>query len=40
VLHLGLPDKFIDHGDTALLLAAVGLDKAGLLASIRSRIGI
>jgi 1-deoxy-D-xylulose-5-phosphate synthase len=40
VLHLGLSDKFIDHGDTALLLAAVGLDKAGLLASIRSRIGI
>ena len=40
VLHLGLPDRFIDHGDTGLLLAAVGLDKAGLLAAIRSRLDI
>jgi 1-deoxy-D-xylulose-5-phosphate synthase len=40
LLHLGLPDRFIDHGDTGLLLAAVGLDKAGLLASIRSPIDI
>jgi 1-deoxy-D-xylulose-5-phosphate synthase len=39
VLHLGLPDKFIDHGDTGLLLAEAGLDKAGLLAAIRSRMG-
>ncbi|MCX7144555.1 MAG: 1-deoxy-D-xylulose-5-phosphate synthase, partial [Proteobacteria bacterium] len=38
VLHLGLPDRFIDHGDTGLLLAEVGLDKAGLLAAIRARI--
>jgi 1-deoxy-D-xylulose-5-phosphate synthase len=40
LLHLGLPDQFIDHGDTALLLAAVGLDKTGLLAAIRARIDI
>ena len=40
LLHLGLPDKFIDHGDTGLLLAAVGLDKPGLLASIRARLGV
>jgi 1-deoxy-D-xylulose-5-phosphate synthase len=40
LLHLGLPDKFIDHGDTSLLLAAVGLDKPGLLASIRARLGV
>ncbi len=39
LLHLGLPDRFVDHGDTAVLLAEVGLDKAGLLASIRSRLG-
>jgi len=39
LLHLGLPDKFIDHGDTGLLLAAVGLDKPGLLAAIRARLG-
>jgi 1-deoxy-D-xylulose-5-phosphate synthase len=38
LLHLGLPDRFVDHGDTALLLAAVGLDKAGLLAAIRARL--
>ncbi|MEK7360740.1 MAG: transketolase C-terminal domain-containing protein, partial [Pseudomonadota bacterium] len=40
LLHLGLPDKFIDHGDTGLLLAAVGLDKPGLLAAIRARLGV
>ena len=34
VLRLGLPDQFIDHGDQAQLLASVGLDKAGILASI------
>jgi 1-deoxy-D-xylulose-5-phosphate synthase len=34
VLRLGLPDKFIDHGDQAQLLGMVGLDKAGILASI------
>jgi 1-deoxy-D-xylulose-5-phosphate synthase len=39
MLHLGLPDKFIDHGDTAQLLAEAGLDKPGLLAAIRSRLG-
>ncbi len=38
LLHLGLPDRFVDHGDTAVLLAAVGLDKPGLLAAIRSRL--
>jgi 1-deoxy-D-xylulose-5-phosphate synthase len=37
VLHLGLPDKFIDHGDPALLLASVGLDAKGIAASIRQR---
>ncbi len=39
VLQLGLPDRFIDQGDPTLQLAACGLDKAGLLRSIRSRIG-
>ncbi len=34
VLRLGLPDRFIDHGDQAQLLASVGLDRAGILASI------
>jgi 1-deoxy-D-xylulose-5-phosphate synthase len=36
---LGLPDKFIDHGDPALLLASVGLDAKGIVASIRQRLG-
>jgi 1-deoxy-D-xylulose-5-phosphate synthase len=39
ILHLGLPDKFIDHGDPALLLASVGLDAKGIAASIRERVG-
>ena len=36
VLRLGLPDKFIDHGDQAKLLASAGLDEAGILASINA----
>jgi len=39
LLHLGLPDRFVDHGDTAVLLGEVGLDQAGLLAAIRTRLG-
>jgi 1-deoxy-D-xylulose-5-phosphate synthase len=35
VLLLGLPDRFVDHGDPAKLLASVGLDAAGIAASIR-----
>ena len=37
VLQLGLPDAFIDHGDQAGLLAQVGLDAAGIEASVRAR---
>jgi 1-deoxy-D-xylulose-5-phosphate synthase len=36
VLVLGLPDRFIDHGDSTKLLASVGLDRDGILRSIRS----
>jgi 1-deoxy-D-xylulose-5-phosphate synthase len=39
VLQLGLPDRFIDHGDHALQLASCGLDKDGVLASIRAKLG-
>jgi 1-deoxy-D-xylulose-5-phosphate synthase len=35
VLLLGLPDRFIDHGDPAKLLASVGLDAPGIRNSIR-----
>ncbi len=37
VLHLGLPDEFIEHGDPAKLLAMLGLDAAGIEVSIRLR---
>ena len=37
-LLLGLPDRFIDHGDSAKLLSAVGLDAAGIEKSIRDVI--
>ncbi|OZI22921.1 1-deoxy-D-xylulose-5-phosphate synthase [Bordetella genomosp. 7] len=39
MLQLGLPDRFIDHGDQAALLAGVGLDAAGIERSIRDRFG-
>ena len=34
VLLLGLPDRFIDHGDPARLLASAGLDAAGIQAAV------
>ena len=37
LLRLGLPDRFIDHGDHARLLAAEGLDAEGIESSIRAR---
>jgi 1-deoxy-D-xylulose-5-phosphate synthase len=37
VLHLGLKDEFIEHGDPAKLLALQGLDSAGIEAAIRVR---
>jgi 1-deoxy-D-xylulose-5-phosphate synthase len=40
LLILGLPDKFIDHGDPAKLLASVGLDAVGIAASIKARFGV
>jgi 1-deoxy-D-xylulose-5-phosphate synthase len=34
ILHLGIPDRFIEHGSRDTCLAAAGLDLAGLTASI------
>jgi 1-deoxy-D-xylulose-5-phosphate synthase len=34
VLQLGLPDRFVEHGDPASLIAECGLDAAGIAASI------
>jgi 1-deoxy-D-xylulose-5-phosphate synthase len=38
LLRLGLPDHFVDHGDTAMLLAELGLDRAGIVAQVRQAI--
>jgi 1-deoxy-D-xylulose-5-phosphate synthase len=38
ILILGLPDRFIDHGDPAKLLASVGLDAEGIQKSIAAVI--
>jgi 1-deoxy-D-xylulose-5-phosphate synthase len=35
---LGLPDRFVEHGDHAQLLAECGLDAAGIARSIRERL--
>ena len=36
VLQLGLPDHFVDQGDPSLQIAHCGLDKAGIVKSIRA----
>ena len=36
ILLLGLPDRFIDHGDPGRLLASVGLDAEGIRNAIRN----
>lgn len=38
VLQLGLPDRFIDHGERGALLAGCGLDGAGIARSIQERL--
>ncbi|ARS52679.1 1-deoxy-D-xylulose-5-phosphate synthase [Kushneria konosiri] len=39
LLHLGIPDHFIEHGTPGELLAECGLDAEGIEASIRRRLG-
>ncbi len=39
LLQLGLPDRFIEHGDPARLLALEGLDATGIENAIRRRFG-
>ena len=39
IIHLGLPDRFIDQGDPALLLSHCGLDATGIARSVRERFG-
>jgi len=38
VLQLGLPDIFIDQGDPAQMLADCGLDKTGIIKSVRLKL--
>ncbi|HMW17617.1 MAG TPA: 1-deoxy-D-xylulose-5-phosphate synthase [Accumulibacter sp.] len=37
-LRLGLPDHFIEHGDQASLLAEIGLDRDGIVNSVREQL--
>jgi len=39
LLRLGLPDRFTDHGDSVALLAQLGLDAPGIVASVRKALG-
>lgn len=38
VLRIGLPDRFVDHGDPAQLYAEVGLDAAGVRAQVTAAL--
>ena len=38
LLRLGLPDAFIEHGERKALLAALGLDAAGIAGAVRDRL--
>ena len=40
LLHLGLPDQFVEHGEPGKLLSMLGLDAAGIEASIRQHFGL
>ncbi|MGA9395851.1 MAG: 1-deoxy-D-xylulose-5-phosphate synthase [Azonexus sp.] len=37
LLRLGLPDRFIDHGEQGQLLAELGLDSDGIVRTVRAR---
>jgi 1-deoxy-D-xylulose-5-phosphate synthase len=39
VLRLGLPDRFIEHGEQAAMLSQLGLDAAGIVRSIKETPG-
>ncbi|MNF94098.1 1-deoxy-D-xylulose-5-phosphate synthase [compost metagenome] len=38
VLHLGLPDVYVEHAKPAQMLAECGLDEAGIEAAVRERL--
>jgi 1-deoxy-D-xylulose-5-phosphate synthase len=37
VLRLGVPDVFTEHGDPVKIMSSLGLDAAGIEASVRHR---
>jgi 1-deoxy-D-xylulose-5-phosphate synthase len=37
-LQLGLPDRFVDHGDHALLMKECGLDATGIAKAIATKL--
>ena len=37
MLHLGLPDRFLDHGDPAQIFSDCGLDARGIAAAVEAR---
>jgi 1-deoxy-D-xylulose-5-phosphate synthase len=39
VLRLGLPDRFVEHGERGELLAELGLDVAGICRTVRKALG-
>ena len=38
LLQLGLPDKFVDHGDRNVLLSACGLDSSAIIRAVENRL--
>ena len=38
LLQLGLPDKFVDHGDRNALLSACGLDSSAIIRAVKNRL--
>lgn len=38
IVRLGLPDRFVEHGERAELLAELGLDEAGLCRTVRREV--
>ncbi|MEF8700068.1 MAG: 1-deoxy-D-xylulose-5-phosphate synthase [Candidatus Accumulibacter sp. UW20] len=39
LLRLGIPDRFIEHGDQTQLLAGIGLDRDGIVGAVRALQG-
>jgi 1-deoxy-D-xylulose-5-phosphate synthase len=39
IVRLGLPDRFVEHGERAELLAELGLDVPGICATVRKALG-